>query len=54
MVATSSVDVTAQRREEYNVNFPAGSGVVVSTWISSVVVTVQRREDSPCGSFIYT
>ena len=33
-------------------NFSSGSGVVVSTWISSVVVTVQRREDSRCGSFL--
>ena len=34
-------------------NLPSGPGVVVSAWISSVVVTVQRREEGPWEVFFY-
>ena len=34
-------------------NLQSGSGVVVSTWIFSVVVTVPKREQSPWEVFYY-
>ena len=50
MVATSSVDVTAQRREEYNVNFLAGSGVVVVTSLWKFFVSALKWHRLGAGS----